>query len=164
MSVWLQGVRAPLSTSSTTYGVCTPHDAAAISVLHVSIRPRWCEHPSPPPGSLMAGLTTCFNQCWVSIWGNLMNHSQTLADGCTHLLQDSAPGRWHPVCEQGHSAVTAARSRAEVKALIFCTVHWGWLYISSSLKIQCEVKQFVFMLLNAEKEKILNLNTLKLSL
>lgn len=153
----------PLAPASTTYDASTPHAAAAIPMLQVSISLWWCEHLPPPPGSLMAGLTTCFSQCWVNTSGNPMNQTQTLADGRTHLLH-STTGRWHPVCEQGHGAVTAAWSRAEVNALIFCTMHWGWLYILSSLKIQCEVKQFVFVLLNVEKEKILNLNTLKLSL
>lgn len=63
--------RTPLAAS-------TPCDTAAVPMLHISIGLWQREHLSPPPGSPMAGLTTCFNQRRMNISGSLVNQIPTL--------------------------------------------------------------------------------------
>lgn len=168
VGVWLQGVRAPLSTYK--YNPWCFHTSCCSCYPHASgFHQSWVMWTSPSSPRKSDGRFDNMLQSVLSEHFRESNESDTNLGRWPHpspALNDkySTTGRWHPVCEQGHGAVTAAWSRAEVNALIFCTMHWGWLYILSSLKIQCEVKQFVFVLLNVEKEKILNLNTLKLSL
>lgn len=66
-----------VAPAGTPLAASTPCDTAAVPVLHISIRLWRCEHPSPPPGSLTAGLTTCFNQRWMNISGSLVNQAPT---------------------------------------------------------------------------------------